>query len=153
MSPRTAKIISRALIVVAMSALGASLAIAASVYPQQKDGQIVVIGTPTAGDAPEILADLQDQGAHGETFVQEASVIFLLIFASVSLAWLVTGSMIVSRQPENASGWIFSAIGMVVALNLLPQVLVVKGAKVDPGSVPLLGVWLPWVNTHSSLSR
>jgi signal transduction histidine kinase len=140
-SPRTAKIISRALIVVAMSALGASLAIASSVYPQQREGQIVVIGTPSEGDAPAVLADLQDRGAHGDTFVQDASVLFLVIFAGVSLAWLVTGSMIVSRQPKNASGWIFSAIGLVVALNLLPQVLVVKGAKVDPGSVPFLGVW------------
>jgi len=141
LSPRTAKIISRALIVVAMSALGASLAIASSVYPQQRKGQIVVIGTPSEGDGPAALADLQDRGANGETFVQDASVMFLVIFAGISLVWLVTGSMIVSRQPGNASGWIFSAIGMVVALNVLPQVLVVKGAKVDPGSVPFLGVW------------
>ncbi|MEA2555297.1 MAG: hypothetical protein QOI60_628 [Actinomycetota bacterium] len=142
MSPRAAKIISRLLLVIAVSGLLASLLVATLVYPRQQPGQIVVIGDPSEGDGPATLADLRDrQASEDDPFRQTVSIGFLVIITAISLTWLVTGSLIVSRQPKNTSGWIFSAIGTAAALTLLPQVLVTTGAKVDPGSVPLLGLW------------
>jgi signal transduction histidine kinase len=130
------------LIVIAMGGFVGAIAISIPVDSRQTPGQIVVIGDPTAGDAPSVLANLRHlQAGGGDPFRQTLTLPFVLILLGVSLAWLVTGSLIVSRQPGNTSGWIFSAIGTVVALTLLPQALVLKGAKVDPGSVPLLGVW------------
>jgi signal transduction histidine kinase len=55
--------------------------------------------------------------------------------------WLGTGALITSRQPGNRAGWIFTSIGLFFFLEGLSLTLVVRGAKTDPGSVPLLGLW------------
>jgi ABC-type Na+ efflux pump permease subunit len=42
-----------------------------------------------------------------------AGVLYLLVFA----AFLVVGALIVARRPDNAIGWLFSAVGLL-ALSL-----------------------------------
>jgi signal transduction histidine kinase len=55
--------------------------------------------------------------------------------------WLGTGTLIVSRQPKNTAGWIFMVIGFFTVAEAASAPLLVKGIKVDPGSVPFIGFW------------
>jgi signal transduction histidine kinase len=62
----------------------------------------------------------------------------------IGLVWLVTGAMIVSRQPANWAGWIFCAIGLTIPFATSAQSIAVYGLKVNPASVPLVGI-AAWV--------
>jgi signal transduction histidine kinase len=64
-----------------------------------------------------------------------AFVIFL-----VSLLWMGTGSVIVSRQPRNVAGWVFLVLGFLVALEGMSQVLVFASLRAHL-NVPLVPVW------------
>jgi len=141
MTTRTAKIVSRALIVVSVVASVTGLALSVSLAGRQEPGRIVVVGVPSAPDGPTVLADLRVQAAEGQDLFGDSTITLDLITLVISLVWLTTGSLIVSRQPGNTSGWIFVAVGVVVGLSALPQALVIKGVEVDPGSVPFVGAW------------
>jgi len=141
MSPRAAKLVSRGLIVLAAAGFLTSVVLSSTVGHRQAPGQIVVVGDPTVGDGADVLAELQERRDRGDQFTASVPPLVAIVFGAVAAMWLVTGSLIVSRQPRNTSGWLFTATGTVVALTLLPQALVVKGLKVDPGSVPFLGAW------------
>jgi signal transduction histidine kinase len=141
MSPRAAKLVSRGLIVLAATGFLASVVLSSTLSHRQTPGRIVVVGDPTVGDGGDVLVELQERRDRGDEFTASVPPLAAIVFGAVAAMWLVTGSLIVSRQPRNTSGWLFTATGTVVALTLLPQALVVKGLKVDPGSVPFLGAW------------
>ena len=141
MTTRTAKVISRSLIAVTIVAFVAGLALSVSLAGRQEPGRIVVVGDPSVGDGPQVLTDLRAAAARGDDLFGDATVGLTVVGFAISLAWLVTGSLIVSRQPKNTSGWIFVAVGTVLGLFSLPSALVITGVKVDPGSVPFVGAW------------
>ena len=62
----------------------------------------------------------------------------------IGLVWLVTGAMIVARQPGNWAGWVFCIIGLAVPFATFAQSIAVYGLMVNPGSVPVVGVFA-WV--------
>ncbi|MDP9301046.1 MAG: sensor histidine kinase [Actinomycetota bacterium] len=62
----------------------------------------------------------------------------------IGLVWLLTGAMIVSRQPGNWAGWIFCIIGLAVPFATSAQSIAVYGLKVNPGSIPVVGLFA-WV--------
>jgi signal transduction histidine kinase len=141
MKQRTARIVSRALVGLTLIVCGAAFVVGATTFSRQQPGQIVVIGEPTIADAPEVLRDLRERSAAGDTFAAALGNPGNLIALTVSLLWLGTGVAIAGRQPRNTAGWIFIAIGIAWPVATLASVLVLKGVKVDPGSIPLLDVW------------
>jgi hypothetical protein len=62
----------------------------------------------------------------------------ILGFASV-------GALLVSRRPENAIGWIFSAAGLGIALAWLSAEYATRALVERPGSLPG-GLWLAWLS-------
>ncbi|MEO8477591.1 MAG: sensor histidine kinase [Actinomycetota bacterium] len=141
MSARLAKLVSRGLIVLAAVGFLTSVVLSSTLSHRQTPSQIVVVGDPAVGDGAQVLAELQERRDRGDQLTATDHPLVAILFGAVAALWLVTGSLIVSRQPRNTSGWLFSSIGTVMAVTLLPQALVVKGLKVDPGSVPFLGAW------------
>jgi signal transduction histidine kinase len=67
-----------------------------------------------------------------------------ILIEVILLVWLVAGATIVSRQPGNWAGWIFCTIGLAGPLATLAQSIAVYGLKVNPGSVPFIGLFA-WV--------
>jgi signal transduction histidine kinase len=67
-----------------------------------------------------------------------------IMIEAILLLWLVTGAMIVSRQPGNWAGWIFCVVGLTGPLATSAQSIAVYDLKVNVGSVPLIGIFA-WV--------
>jgi signal transduction histidine kinase len=51
-----------------------------------------------------------------------------------------TGSVIVSRQPRNLAGWVFLALGFLIVLEGLSQIMVFAGFRAD-AAIPFASVW------------
>ncbi len=163
MNVRVSKVVSRGLLALAFLVMGATLLIALTTFPRQVPGQIVVVPSertesvehaaerlrrnpeaetdPSLGDAPAVWNELEEHRAGGATFTADVWDPFIWISLVVILLWVGTGALIVGRQPRNAAGWIFVIIGLGFLIEIFANALVVKGVKVDPGSVPLLDLW------------
>ena len=164
MTPQAARNASRVLVALALVIAAATTILALTTLDRQPPGQIVVVprdrtaevrhtaslldperdcpemanADPSLGDAPSVYCQLVADRADGSTFQRGGDS---LVFLFVGALWLGTGAIIVSRQPRNAAGWFFAAIGLLFMLGSLASILVVKGVKVDPGSVPFVGWW------------
>lgn len=141
MSPATAKRLSRGIIGVALAMIAISLIVGTASFRHQQPGRIFIVGDAAVGDGPLVHKALIERQTEGETFAVEAVNPLVVIALVVGLLWMVTGSLIVSRQPRNAAGWIFLAIGVALPASGLANTLAVTGVKTDPGSVPLVGLW------------
>ena len=165
MSPHTARLVSRALVALGLVMVVATLVIAATTLQRQPADAIVVVpegrseeigraaaaldpdrdcvgetdADPALGDAPFVYCELEAHRATGST--TEAGWGELFTGIVVGGVWLGTGALILSRQPRNSAGWIFTAIGGFFVIEIFALTLLIKGVKVDPGSVPLLDVW------------
>ena len=165
MNRRTARIVAGSIVAVAVALLVTSVIVGLTTLPRQKAGQIVVVPTdrtstirtaagaldpdrvcegpvltsPILGDAPKVYCELEVDRRAGADFNTDwggGIIVFVLGFL-----WLGTGTLIASRQPKNTAGWIFVVIGFFVVAEAASGPLLVKGIKVDPGSVPFLGFW------------
>jgi len=69
--------------------------------------------------------------------------------AVLGVAVAVLGALIASRFPDNAVGWLFSVIGLGLAVSILAQDYAIRALVAAPGSLPAgeymawLGSWLP----------
>jgi signal transduction histidine kinase len=140
-SPTTAKRLSRGIIGLALAMLAISLIVGITSFKHQEPGRIFIVGDAAVGDGARVHRALIERQMEGETFEVEAVDPLLLIAVVVGLLWMVTGSLIVSRQARNSAGWIFLTIGVALATGSLASTLAVTGIKTDPGSVPLVGLW------------
>jgi signal transduction histidine kinase len=165
MSPPTAKIVSRSILAIAVALMATSLVVALATFDRQEPGSIVVVPaeradgiraaagaldpdrncegnvrtSPLLGDAPRVYCELEVDRRSGDAFLgrwTDGVVGFL-----VGFLWLGTGTLIVSRQPRNTAGWIFMTIGLFFVAEWASLAFLVAGIKVDPSSVPLLGLW------------
>ena len=68
-----------------------------------------------------------------------SSALFALSFSTVG--WLVSG-----RQPANALGWLFAAVGALSAGQLFAQGYAVFGLLAHPGSIPG-PIWAAWLDS------
>jgi signal transduction histidine kinase len=116
---------------------GAEIRAAAAALDPDRDCQGESVADPALGDAPDVLCALEEHLTDGSALTWGDLVLAIVI----GIVWLGTGALITSRQPGNRAGWIFTAIGLFFFLEGLSLTLVVRGAKTDPGSVPLLGLW------------
>jgi signal transduction histidine kinase len=74
-----------------------------------------------------------------------------LILALVGLIWVATGAVVVSRQPRNWAGWLFSFIGLALSFSSFIQAYALYGLLVSPGSLPLTGL-AAWLNEYVVLA-
>jgi signal transduction histidine kinase len=110
---------------------------AAAALDPERDCQGAIDVDPALGDAPSVLCAVEEHLTDGSELTWGDLVLAIVI----GIVWLGTGALITSRQPGNRAGWIFTSIGLFFFLEGLSLTLVVRGAKTDPGSVPLLGLW------------
>jgi signal transduction histidine kinase len=141
MSRRNARVLSLAVIGVCAVAVAASTVLFVTMPPDPDPSRVVVIGDPTAERVAAIREEVEARIAAGERVVDDDSGLGagILLVVALCFGWMAVGSMIVSRQPSNWAGWTFLAIGATLPLLTLAQTLVVRGARIDPGSVPGLG--------------
>jgi signal transduction histidine kinase len=164
-TPRTAKIVSRSILAIAVALMATSLIVALATFDRQEPGTIVVVPaeradgiraaagaldpdrncegnvrtSPLLGDAPRVYCELEVRRRAGDAFLAawaDGVVGFL-----VGFLWLGTGTLIVSRQPRNTAGWIFMTIGLFFVAEWASLAFLVAGIKVDPASIPVLGLW------------
>jgi signal transduction histidine kinase len=162
-SPRSAKAISGSLAVFALLLMTVGMVVASTTFSRQGPDRLVFVppereaeiraaaaaldpdrdcrgvsdADPALGDAPKVLCALEEHLTDGSQLTWGDLVLAIVI----GFVWLGTGALITSRQPSNRAGWIFTSIGLFFFLEGLSLTLVVRGAKTDPGSVPLLGLW------------
>ena len=142
MSPRSARAVAGAICVLSLLAVTASIPIGLAARARIQPGEIVVVGDPEAPRMQEVLRELQrERAADLEASTSEYNLWFTALIVLL-LVWLGVGFLIVWRQPRNWAGWIFLITGAPFPLLTFLQALVVYGAKAEPGSVPLLGIWV-----------
>jgi signal transduction histidine kinase len=162
-SPRSARAISGSIAALALLLMAAGIVVASTTFSRQGPDRLVFVPPereaeiraaasaldpdrdcrgaidvdPALGDAPSVLCAVEEHLTDGSELTWGDLVLSIVI----GIVWLGTGALITSRQPGNRAGWIFTAIGLFFFLEGLSLTLVVRGAKADPGSVPLLGLW------------
>ncbi|MGH2701683.1 MAG: hypothetical protein ACRDJ2_07890 [Actinomycetota bacterium] len=66
-----------------------------------------------------------------------------------SAVYATTGAIVASRRPENPIGWLFSALGIVVAFEFFGTEYVNHAYFIAPGSLPRLD-WVAWATQAST---
>ena len=143
MSPRLARAIAVGIVALSVACVFASIPIGLAARERVGPGEIVIVGDPTAQEMRSALAELERDREAGDTLT-ETTQGFNPFFGAVVvllMVWLGVGLLIVWRQPRNWAGWLFLITGAPLPLLTLIQGLTIYGAKADPGSVPLLGLW------------
>jgi signal transduction histidine kinase len=119
-----------------------SVVVGTVVHERISSGQIVVVGDLATPGMREVLAELEARAAEGDPLVATGGDwnVAAGVFMVGLLVWVGIGVFIVWRQPANWAGWLLLITGAPFALLSGTQALVVYGLKVEPGSVPLVGV-------------
>ena len=138
MTPRTAKLVSRAILVAVVAMLALSFALMLVAGDRGVSDHVVVVGDPNAPGMAEVQAQLLRDAQPGDRFGEIAAgdFIFALIGATVAVAWAITGALIVSRQPKNSAGWIFCAGAVSITLNVSALVYVVYSVRIASNPLP-----------------
>lgn len=138
MTPHTAKLVSRAILVAVVGALAVSFALMFVAGDRAGSDHLVVVGDPNAPGMTEVQAQLLRDIQPGDRFGEIATgdVVFGLIGATIAVAWAITGALIVSRQPKNSAGWIFCAGAVSIMLNESALVYTVYSVKIASNPLP-----------------
>ena len=138
MTPHTAKLVSRAILVAVVAMLALSFALMFVAGDRAGSDHVVVVGDPNAPGMAEVerqlLRDIQPGDRFGE--IATGDVVFSLIAAAIAVAWAITGALIVSRQPRNSAGWIFCVGAVSIMLNVSALVYVVYSVKIASNPLP-----------------
>jgi len=161
-TPRTAKLLSR--VVIGVGLVMIAIAIVTSrmtasradphgivVVPQDLTSRVVAAADalrkdpdastdPALADAPDVMIHEQDRVAQGAELTTSANGPGAGVVLAVSLLWMVTGTVIVSRQPRNVAGWVFLALGFLIVVEGLSQILVFAALRAG-ADVPFVGAW------------
>ena len=143
MTQRVARVISVTVLVLAFTSIVAASGLFLSSQGEVPQGQIVVVGDRSVPEMQEVLRELEGDVATGDDLDSTDGnfwVVTVLLVLFI-LLWLGTGVLIVWRRPTNWAGWLFLITGVPFPLLSLTQALMIYGLKVEPGSVPLIGVW------------
>ena len=120
MTPHTAKLLSRAILVAVVAMLVISFALMVLAGDRAASDDVIVVGDPNAPGMAEVeqqlLRDIEPGDRFGE--IATGDVVFSLIAATLAVAWAITGALIVSRQPRNSAGWIFCIGAVSITLNV-----------------------------------
>ena len=135
MTQRAAKIASTSILVAVIAALGALFTADFAGGERLSHPAIVVVGDPDAPGTAHVRADLEDELARGRELHKSQSVVDAII-AILAVAWGVTGWLIVSRQPGNRAGWIFSIGAATVAVAGFATAYTIYGVRLASSRLP-----------------
>jgi signal transduction histidine kinase len=138
-----ARVVSIGILVFCVSSVIAASTIFISIDGEVPGEKIVVVGDPSAPRMQEVLGELERALERGDDFDStdgEFWVITILLFLFL-LLWSGTGVLIVWRRPTNWAGWLFLITAVPLPLLSLSQAVMIYGLRVEPGSVPLVGMW------------
>jgi signal transduction histidine kinase len=164
-SGRASRAVAVSILAIAVVMAVGSVIVAATTFSRQRPDQIVVVPaertetiratggaldptmdcegdvntSPVLGDAPRVYCELEVERRSGVSF--EVGWGNAVIGVVVGFLWLGTGALIVSRQARNSAGWIFMVIGFFFVLEWASLPFLIRGIKVDPGSVPFIGAF------------
>jgi signal transduction histidine kinase len=164
-SGRGSRAVAVSILAIAVVMAVGSVIVAATTFSRQRPDQIVVVPadqtdtiratggaldptgdcegdvntSPILGDAPRVYCELEVERRSGVSF--EVGWGNAVIGVVVGFLWLGTGALIVSRQARNTAGWIFIVIGFFFVAEWASLPFLIKGIKVDPGSVPFIGAF------------
>jgi hypothetical protein len=159
MTPRAATLISRTLIGLSLVMIATAVMVSRATLSRADTTQIVVVPSalasriadsaavlqrdptaatdPALADAPQVMRYELDRVAAHERLSTTANSAGAILILAVSLMWMGTGSVIVSRQPRNLAGWVFLGLGFLVVVEGLSQILVFSALKATRRSHPL----------------
>ena len=162
MTPHAATLISRTVIGLGLVMIAVAVSVSRTTMSRADPHEIVVIPQaleprvlaaaealrrdpgaatdPALADAPEVMAHEQDRVAHGQQLTTTANSPGAGIVLLVSLLWMGTGSVIVSRQPRNLAGWVFLALGFLIVVEGLSQIMVFAALRAH-ADIPFVGAW------------
>jgi signal transduction histidine kinase len=139
--------LARALSIGIVVACVTSVAVASFIFISNQGevppNKIVVVGDPEAPRMQTVLRELEravEQGDDLDSTDGEFWVLTVLLVLFLVL-WLGSGMLIVWRRATNWAGWLFLITALPLPVLSLTQALMVYGLKIEPGSVPLIGVW------------
>jgi signal transduction histidine kinase len=95
---------------------------------------------PALADAPDVMLHEQKRVHDGAKLTTTADSPGAGIVLLVSLLWMGTGSVIVSRQPRNVAGWVFLGLGFLIVVEGFSQIMVFAALRAH-ADIPLVGVW------------
>jgi signal transduction histidine kinase len=162
MRPRTAKVISWIMIGLALAMILVAVTVSRTTASRADPYEIVVVPSeltdrildaadalrsdedaatdPALADAPDVMRHEQLRVAEGAKLTTTANSPGAGIVLMVSLLWMGTGSVIVSRQPRNVAGWVFLGLGFLIVVEGFSQIMVFAALRAH-ADIPLVGVW------------
>jgi len=138
MSPRTAKVISRGIVVACLAMVVVDVVLLTAIERQGPETEVFIVGDPNAPGMADVRAEIEERLAAGELSGEGPPG--AVAFGTLGLIWALTGSLIVSRQPRNLAGWVFCLVGAAVPVNGLAFGYVLYGVKVADAALPGLGL-------------
>ena len=136
MSARSARFLSRAVVGAIIAMLVIQIVLVLVGGDRLVTREIISVGDPNAQGMANVRHDLEQILATGGT-LGSSNPVSGVLFAVVALIWGVTGSVIVSRQPHNAAGWLFCIAAGAVALNGFAYTYTVYGVKIAGSPLPV----------------
>jgi signal transduction histidine kinase len=137
MTSRVKRGLSVAVIVAAVAAVSATLLISISTRANAPPHVVRVIGDPTIADGPTVLREMERDAAKAPIGVPTAPSVGNVAAAVLMIVWIVTGILILTRQPGNKAGWVFLGIGVAWIASGLAVALVVWDVRTNLGALPL----------------
>ncbi len=137
MTSRVKRGLSVAVIVAAVAAVSATLLISISTRANAPPHVVRVIGDPTIADGPTVLREMERDAAKDPIGVTTAPSVGNVAAAVLMIVWIVTGILILTRQPGNRAGWVFLVIGVAWLASGLAVALVAWDVRINPGALPL----------------
>ena len=138
MSQRTARTVSRVILLVVVATVAANLLVIVFAGDRFASDRPVVVGDPNAPGMAQAEQTLLREAQPGDRFgeVGTADAVFTLVAGTVAIIWAVTGSLIVSRQPTNWAGWIFEVGAVSASVGAFSFPYVLYSVKVASNHLP-----------------
>ena len=135
MTTRSATIVSRAILVAVVAALAVQVTLDLVGGDRLSGPEIVVVGDPRAPGMAAVRSDLKADLAHGAE-LGSAEILGGVVVAALAMAWGITGSLVVSRQPRNAAGWLFCVGAATVALSGFASAYTIYSVRLASAPLP-----------------
>ncbi len=136
MTSRVKRGLSIAVLVAAVAVTSATILVSMSTVANAPPHTVTVIGDPTVADGPTVLKEMERDAVANPIGVTTAPSVGNVAALVLMIVWIVTGILILTRQPGNRAGWVFVAIGVAWLASALAVALVTWDVRTRPGTIP-----------------
>jgi signal transduction histidine kinase len=134
---RTKRTLSIVVLAAVVAAVVTTFVVSMSTEANAPPHRVTVIGDPTIADGPGVLKEMERDATKAPIGVTTAPSVGNVAALVLMIVWIVTGILILTRQPGNKAGWVFLAIGVAWIASALAVALVTWDVRTRPGVVPL----------------